>query len=122
MKARRASTLACGHHVHAGTVIVQRAGAWVCRACVIEEGRQRPAEAATAARKELHMDLPIKTTLSLLDGLARSNGHRAVADQLAGSHVKQTRRIEILAALLRPGHGEAVAAILGEKPPPEAAP
>ena len=34
-KARRASTLACGHHVWPGAVIVKRAGRWRCLECAL---------------------------------------------------------------------------------------
>jgi hypothetical protein len=34
-KARRSSTLACGHHVSPGHVIVKRAGKWRCLECAL---------------------------------------------------------------------------------------
>lgn len=34
-RARRASTLACGHHVNVGHVIVQRSRAWICLDCAL---------------------------------------------------------------------------------------
>ena len=38
-KARRSSTVACGHHVLTGQVIVRRAGRWICLGCALP-GRQ----------------------------------------------------------------------------------
>jgi hypothetical protein len=34
-KARRSSTVACGHHVITGQVIVRRAGRWICLSCAL---------------------------------------------------------------------------------------
>lgn len=35
MKARRSSTLACGHRVLRGELIVKRGGSWQCLACAL---------------------------------------------------------------------------------------
>jgi hypothetical protein len=42
-KARRSSTVACGHHVLAGAVIVRRGGNWTCLQCALEAVRARKA-------------------------------------------------------------------------------
>jgi hypothetical protein len=34
-KARRASTLGCGHYVNVGAVIVRRSGRWTCLDCAL---------------------------------------------------------------------------------------
>ena len=35
-KARRASTLSCGHHVNVGHVIAKCAGRWLCVECALD--------------------------------------------------------------------------------------
>lgn len=48
-KARRASTLACGHTVNVGHVIAKRAGRWVCVECAVA-GVRAASQAKAAAR------------------------------------------------------------------------
>lgn len=51
-RARRASVLACHHHVWPGHVIVRRAGKWICLECALDAIRTSAASPATAAGKK----------------------------------------------------------------------
>jgi hypothetical protein len=42
-KARRSSTVSCGHYVLVGHVIVRRAGRWMCIECALDSGTIQPA-------------------------------------------------------------------------------
>jgi hypothetical protein len=49
-KARRSSTVACGHYVTVGHVIVRRAGRWECLECVLAQIARPPGEAARSSQ------------------------------------------------------------------------
>jgi hypothetical protein len=51
-KARWPATVACGHHVNVGDVIVRRGGVWVCRPCALEAVRAQTSAATAATATE----------------------------------------------------------------------
>jgi hypothetical protein len=50
-KARRSSTVSCGHYVTVGHVIVRRAGRWACLECALDAIKTTAATRAAAAQK-----------------------------------------------------------------------
>jgi hypothetical protein len=63
-RARRSSTLACGHHVHPGHVIVRRGGKWTCLECALDAIRTSAASPAAAAGKKDRDGQPVNNSIT----------------------------------------------------------